>query len=144
MDIQSVTLEPWPTFELPKEEVKATLQFLAHKTQKPVSFRCYKEDEGYTPQAVSVRIVVNDGLVATHSLKQVKLNGQTLPLSSDQGGMGPALVQGDWRKIADEEGQFIGAVDHNRIIVPIDITADDNDAARRVACQRRLHRAVRL
>jgi hypothetical protein len=39
MDIQAVSLEPWPTMQLPREEVKATLQFLAHKTKKPVSFR---------------------------------------------------------------------------------------------------------
>ena len=55
MDIQSVTVEPWLSLELPREEVKATLQYLAHKARKPVSFRWYTEGEGYSPQSVSVR-----------------------------------------------------------------------------------------
>ena len=54
MDIHPVTLESWPTMQLPPEEVKATLQYLAHKAQKPVSFRWYTEGEGYTPNGVSV------------------------------------------------------------------------------------------
>jgi len=132
MDIQSVTLEPWPTLELPKDEVKATLQFLAHKTKKPVSLRRYTKEEGYSNQTVSVQVFVNDSVAATYSLNHVTLNGETLSLSSDQRGMGAALVRSEWMKIADEEGQLIGCVDHNRIIVPIDITATDNDAARAI------------
>jgi hypothetical protein len=117
---------------LPQSEVKATLQFLAHKTRKPVSFGWYTEDEGYSDQAVSVRVFVKDGLAAIYSLEHVVIDGQTHPLASAQRGMASALVQDGWKKIADREGQFIGAVDHNRIILPIEVTAADNDAARAI------------
>jgi hypothetical protein len=46
--------------------------------------------------------------------------------------MASALVENTWVKIADEEDQLIGCVDHNRIILPIEITATDNEAARAI------------
>ena len=97
MDIQTVSLEPWPTMQLPREEVKATLQYLAHKTKKPVSFRWYTEGEGYSPQSVSVRVLVHDGIQATYSVRQVKIADQTHPLAPEQKAAAMALIHKEWR-----------------------------------------------
>ncbi len=132
MKLPEVTIEAWPQMVLPRQEIQQTLQYLAHKTQKPVTFRWYTENEGYSDQSVSVQVFVKDDLVATYNPQRVVINGQTHPISSEQRGMASALVQNNWKKIPDEEGQLIGCVDHNRIILPLEITAVDNDAAKGV------------
>ena len=132
MDIQPVTLESWPTMQVPREEVKATLQYVAHKAKKPVSFRWYTEGEGYSPQSVSVRVLVHDGIQATYSVRQVKIGDQTHPLAPEQKAAAMAFVHKEWKPIRDELNQILGLVDHNRIIIPIEITAADNDAARAI------------
>ena len=38
-----------------------------------VTFRWYTEDEGYSDQSVSVRVFVNDGIVATYNPQRVVL-----------------------------------------------------------------------
>ena len=135
MQTPNVIVEAWPNMILPQNEIKATLQYLAYKAKKAITFRWYTEDEGYSDQSVSVRVFVKDGLAATYNLEHVVINGQTHPLSSEQRGMASALVQDGWKKIADEEDQLIGCVDRNRIILPIEITATDNEAARAIlAC----------
>ncbi len=132
MQIPDVIIETWPNMVLPQSEVKAVLQYLAHKAKKPVTFRWYAEDEGYSDQSVSVRVFVNDDLAATYNPSHVMINGQSYAVASVQRGMAAALVRTEWTKIADEEGQLIGCVDHNRIILPLEITVCDNDAARAI------------
>ncbi len=132
MAIPDIRIDTWPKLLLPREEIKATLQYLAHKTGKPVSFRWFTENEGYSDQSVSVRVFVNDDLAATYNPSHVMINGQSCAVASTQRGMAAALVRADWKKIADDEDQLIGAVDHNRIILPLEITAADNEAARAI------------
>jgi len=132
MNLPEIMAESWQGLTLSKEDILPSLQYLAHKTQKPVTFRWYTEDEGYSDQSVSVRVFVKDGLAATYNPEHVVINGQTHPLSSEQRGMALALVQDEWEKITDDEDQLIGCVDHNRVILPIEVTATDNEAARAV------------
>jgi len=130
MYLPEIIVEPWKGQALPKEDILPSLQYLAYKTQKPVTFRWYTENEGYSDQSISVRVFVKDGLAATYNPEHVAIGGETHALSSEQRGMAVALVQDEWKKLTDEEGQLIGCVDHNRVILPIEVTADDNDAAR--------------
>ncbi|GAI05082.1 unnamed protein product [marine sediment metagenome] len=44
--IPSITVHTWPTMAIPKCEIQNILTFLAYKLNKPVTFRCYTEDEG--------------------------------------------------------------------------------------------------
>ncbi len=130
MKVSDVSIEPYDGLAFPRNELKASLLYLAHKTQKPITFRWFTEGEGYSDCSVSVRVFVKDGMAATYNPQHIVVNGQSYALSSEQRGMASALVQEDWKKITDEEDQLIGCVDHNRIIFPIEITAADNDAAR--------------
>jgi hypothetical protein len=132
MNLPEIMVESWQGLTLIKEDILPSLQYLAHKTKKPVTFRWYTEDEGYSDQSVSVRVFVKDGLAATYNPEHVVINGQTHPLSSEQRGMALALVQDEWQKITDDEDQLIGCVDHNRVILPIEVTATDNEAARAI------------
>ena len=58
--IPTITLTVWPTMAIPKVELQNILTYLAYKADKPVTFGCYVQDEGYSADSVSVRIAVND------------------------------------------------------------------------------------
>ena len=47
--------------DIPKSEIQNILTYLAYKTNKPVTFRWYSEDEGYCQNSVSVRIATSAG-----------------------------------------------------------------------------------
>ena len=44
MKVPDVTIETWPQLALPRGEIQLALQYLAHKTQKPVTFRWFTEE----------------------------------------------------------------------------------------------------
>jgi hypothetical protein len=132
MDIPQITIEQWPTMALPKEEIQAALQYLAFKARRPVTFRPYREGEGYSADSVSVRVGVSAGDAAPHMTNTVALEGKSYDLSLEQQGRTLPHIDDAWDCIEDEKGQTIGLVDHNRIIFPVEITASDNEAARAV------------
>jgi len=125
-----ITIEQWPTMALPKEEIKATLQYLAFKARRPVTFRPYCEGEGYSGESVSVRVGVSAGDATPHMTSGVVMEGQSYELAPEQMGLSLPHIDDEWDCIEDEKGQTIGLVDRNRIIFPIEITASDNEAAR--------------
>ena len=59
--IPSITIYTWLSMDIPKSEIQNILTYLAYKTNKPVTFRWYSEDEGYCQNSVSVRIATSAG-----------------------------------------------------------------------------------
>ena len=130
--IPAITLKEWPTMAIPKVELQNILTYLAYKTDKPVTFGRYVEDEGYSAESVSVRIAVNDN---THELDQkspVHLGDKMYELSDQQMIVKLDIDTSDDATILDKDFMTIAYVDHNRIIIPIELTATDNEAGRNI------------
>jgi hypothetical protein len=82
--IPTITLTEWPTMAIPKVELQNILTYLAYKTNKPVTFDRYKEDEGYSADSVSVRIAVNDNTRELDGQMPVHLCDKVYELSDQQ------------------------------------------------------------
>lgn len=126
--VPAITIYPWPDLAVPKEEIQNVLTYLAYKTGKPVTFRWYTEDEGYSENSVSVRIVVNDGLHKTSRTNTVRFGQDKYVLAEDQ--VTVDIDVPEEKQILDDDFLTLAYVDHNRIIVPIELTITDNEAAR--------------
>jgi len=129
--VPQVTVDTWPGLALPREEIECLLTYLAYKTQRPVTFRKYTPNEGYSKTSISIRIAVADGSDSSSPVGQIKLDGKVLELSEYQARV---TVDGDVssrNQVVDDDSQILGCIDHNRIIVPIEFTAADNEAARK-------------
>ena len=130
--IPTITLTEWPTMAIPKVELQNILTYLAYKANKPVTFGRYVQDEGYSVDSVSVRIAVNDNICELDQKSPVHLGDKEYELSDQQ-----AIVKLDVDvdqdcTILDVDFLTIAYVDHNRIVIPIELTATDNDAARSI------------
>jgi hypothetical protein len=115
---------------IPKAKIQNILTFLAYKTNKPVTFRWYTEDEGYPENSISVRIVVADGLSKTSEIDNVRFGAKTYTLSGQQVTIDINVDVPEENRILDDDFLTIAFVDHNRIIIPIELTATDNEEAR--------------
>ena len=128
--ISTITVHTWPTMAIPKLEIQNILTFLAYKTSKPVTFRWFTEDEGYSENSISVRIAAADGLRKTSKADTVKLDGKAYVLSDNQVTVEIEVDVPEEKQILDDDSLVLAYVDHNRIIIPIELTATDNEEAR--------------
>jgi len=130
--VPQVTIDSWPGLALPNEEIEHLLTFLAYKTQRPVTFRRYTPNEGYSKTTISIRVAVADGNESASQVSRVRLNGKIFELSEYHVRV---ALDGDiasQSQVVDDDSQVLAYIDHNRIIVPIEFTAADNEAARTV------------
>lgn len=128
--IPSITIHTWPSMTIPKMEIQNILTFLAYKTNKPVNFRWYTEDEGYCENSISVRITVADGLCKTSKTDTVRLGEKLYKLSDSQLTVDIEANVPEEKRILDDDFLTLAYVDHNRIIIPIELTATDNEETR--------------
>ena len=98
-----------------------------------MTFGRYAADEGYSKDSVSVRIAVNDN-VGTFIIPKtpVHIGDKRYQLSEQQVIREPDVDVSEDSTILDEDFLTIAYVDHNRIIIPIELTAADNEAARNI------------
>jgi hypothetical protein len=83
--IPSITIHTWLSMAIPKNEIQSILTYLAYKTNKPVTFRWYSEDEGYCENSVSVRIATSAGSFwKTSKTDTIRLGGKEYVLSEKQ------------------------------------------------------------
>lgn len=128
--IPSITVHTWPTMAIPKMEIQNILTFLAYKANKPVTFRWYTEDEGYSENSISVRIAVSDALCKTSKTNPVKLGDKLYELSESQVTVDIEVDVPEEKRILDDDFLTLAYIDHNRIIIPIELTAADNEETR--------------
>jgi len=128
--IPPVMIDPWPALAMPVDEIQNMLTYLAYKINRPVTFRSYIEDEGYSENSVSVRIAITDGSRNTHNTTSVRLGDKVYELTESQITVdldGDVLEE---KRIFDDNSLTLAYVDHNRIIIPIELTATDNETSR--------------
>ncbi len=128
--IPSITMDTWPTMAIPRTEIQNILTFLAYKTNKPITFRRYIEDEGYSENSISVRMAIADGVRKTSRTDTVRLGEKTYVLSENQVTVEIEVDVPEEKQILDDDFLTLAYVDHNRIIIPIELTATDNEPAR--------------
>jgi len=129
--IPAITIESWSTMALPQDELRNTLLYLAYKVDKPVSFRWYSQDEGYSPDSVSVRVYVGDESSEKQFDTQTLVIGVSIHTLDDKQVPWVADVDVDEKHTIYSDNQVVLAyIDHNRIIIPIELTAVDNGTAR--------------
>jgi len=130
--IPSITINPWPELAVPGTEIQNILTFLTYKTNKPVTFRQYTEDEGYSENSISVRIAVCDGFHKISKTDTVRLGEKAYVLSESQVTAALNIDVPREKQILDDDFLTLAYVDHNRIVIPIELTASDNEAARSI------------
>lgn len=128
--IPSITIHTWPTMAIPKSEIHNILTFLVYKTNKPVTLRCYSEDEGYSETSISVRMAVSDGVRKTSKTDTIRLGEKLYKLSDSQFSVDIEVNVPEEKRILDDDSLTLAYVDHNRIIIPIELTATDNEDTR--------------
>jgi hypothetical protein len=129
--IPAITIEAWSTMAMPGDELRNILLYLAYKTGKPITFRWYSKDEGYSQDSVSVRIYVSDESSEKQTDMTVVVLGTKVHDLAEQQVPWTADVEVDEKHTIYSDNQVILAyIDHNRIIIPIELTAVDNETAR--------------
>ena len=128
--IPLVTIDSWPNLAIPVDEIKNILTYLAYRTDKPVTFRWYSEYEGYSYNSISVRVAITDGVRNTGKTGSVKLGEKVYELTENQVTVDIGKDVPEKNRITDYNLLTLAYVDHNRIIIPIELTATDNEASR--------------
>ncbi len=131
-NVMQITIDLWPKLAMSKNEIRNILHYLAYKTDKPAIFRKLSEYEGYSENTVCVCMAVADNSQRTSKISSLRVNGKTYELSDEQVLVDIDLNVPDEKQITDEDGIPIAYVDHNRIVIPIELTATDNEAARKL------------
>ena len=119
--IPSITMDTWPTMAIPRTEIQNILTFLAYRTNKPVTFRRYTEDEGYSENSVSVRVAIADGVRKTSKTDTIRLSGKLYVLAEDQVTVDIEVGVPEEKRILDDDFLTLAYVDHNIIVIPINI-----------------------
>ncbi len=128
--LPSIMIDPWPTLAVPVNEIKNILSYLAYKTNKQVTLRQYSDDEGYSQNSISVRVAVTDGGRNTGKTGYVKLGGKVYELTENQVTVDIGKDVPEKNRITDDNFLTLAFVDHNRIIIPFELTATDNETSR--------------
>ena len=128
--VPPITIYPWPKLAVPRTEIQNILTFLAYRTNKPVTFRRYTEDEGYSENSISVRIAVTDGIRKISKTDTIRLGEKKYVLSDSQANVDVDVTVPQEKQMLDDDFLTLAYVDHNRIIIPVELTATDNEAAR--------------
>jgi len=117
--IPTITVHTWPNMAIPKIEIQNILTFLAYKAGKPVTFRLFTEDEGYSEASISVRVIVSDGIRKTSKTEPIKLANKVYELSESQVTVDIDVNVPEEKRVLDDDFLTLACVDHNRIIIPI-------------------------
>lgn len=130
--IPQIAIHAWQNLILSKAEIRNILIYLAYKTGKPVIFRRFADYEGYSENTICVCIAVADGIRDTSKSESLKLNSKSYDLSDEQVATDLILTISEEKQIKDDDGLLLAFVDHNRIVIPLELTATDNEAAKAI------------
>ncbi len=130
--IPPVTIYRWQSLAMPENEIRNILTYLAYKTDKPVTFRWYSENEGYSENSVSVRVAVADGLCKVSRAEVIKIADSRYTPSENQNTVDIETNVPEGKQILDDDSLTLAYVDHNRIIILIELTANDNQETRAI------------
>ena len=128
--VPPITMNTWPKLAIPRAEIQNILTYLAYKTNKPITFRRYIEDEGYSENSISVRMAIADGVRKTSRTDTVRFGEDKYVLAEEQVTVDIDIDVPEEKQILDDDFLTLAYIDHNRIIIPIELTATDNEAAR--------------
>ena len=131
-NVMQITINLWPKLAMSKDEIRNILHYLAYKTDRSVVFRKLSGYEGYSENTVCVCMAVADSNKRTSKISSLRVRGKTYELSDEQVMVDTDLTVPDEKQITDEDGVPIAYADHNRIVIPIELTATDNEAARKL------------
>ncbi|NOZ70372.1 MAG: hypothetical protein GXP38_00420, partial [Chloroflexi bacterium] len=127
--IPKITISRWDGCLLPRDEIRASLLYLAHKTGKTVRFGRYPGEPRYSSRIVNVFICARDNQYGDAGISAVTIRGQDYVFSNVQRSLCLEL-KGEY--ILDDNSTTIAVVDRNNIIIRFEITAADNDSARAI------------
>jgi len=128
--IPPITIDSWSNLAIPRDEIQNIFTYLAYKTDKPVTFRRYTEDEGYSENSVSVRIAVANGVDNTCKTGPIRFGDRVYELTESQITVDLNGDIPEEKRIVDDDSLVLAYVDHNRIIIPIELTATDNETSK--------------
>ena len=128
--VPPVSIEPWSKLVMSQDEIQNTLTYLAYKTGRHVIFRLYAEDEGYSENTISVQVTATNGVRNANQVREVMLGGKVFKLTKNQCRVDLGNDVPEKNHIIDDNALTLAYVDHNRIIIPIELTAANNEAAR--------------
>jgi hypothetical protein len=127
-----ITIYRWSSLAMPEAEIRNILTYLSYKTNRPVTFRWYSEDEGYSENSVSVRIAVADGLSKAARTGVIRIGDSKYTPSDNQVSVDIDVSVPEEKQILDDDFLVLAYVDHNRLIIPIELTASDNQETRAI------------
>jgi hypothetical protein len=130
--IPPITVYRWPSLVMPEAEIRNILTYLAYKTGKPVTFRWYSEDEGYSENSISVRVAVADGCRKAVPTEAIRIGDSKYTPSENQVSVDIDVSVPGEKQILDDDFLALAYVDHNRIIIPVELTASDNQETRAI------------
>ena len=120
----------WPGCNMPKHEIVGALTYLGCKTGKPVRCSPFRGSLQYAAGLINVYICTAQTCTDPAPLHHVQLGGTIHELSGPQRICYPGSASGD--KIKDDDGRLIATVDHNCVIILVNITEADNQAGRAI------------
>lgn len=126
-----VDIARWSGCQVPRAELIGALTFLAHKAGKSVRCAPFRGGLQYAAGFVNVYICTSESCTEPSPVWRVKLAGRFHDVHGKQARF-ESVKDLPGREIRDEEGRLLARVDHNCVLIPIDITAVDNDAARAI------------
>ena len=129
-ELPPVTVYPWSDLAIPQTEIQQALTYLAYKTGKPVTFKQYEDDEGYCEHSISIRVAVADGIRKTSMIDRIRIGDRIFILASNQVTVDLGLAIPIDKHILDDDFAILAYVDHNRIVIPIELTATDSPDTR--------------
>jgi len=129
-DLQ-VDIARWPGCQMPRTELTAALMFLAHKAEKSVRCTPYRGCLRYAAGRVNVYICTTEACTEPRPVWRVKLAGRFHDVHAGQSTF-VSVQDLPGQVIRDQEGRVLAKVDHNCLIIPIEITAVDNEAGKAI------------
>ena len=125
-----VNVATWPGCAMPKSEIVGALTYLACKTGKPVRCTPYRGSVQYAVGPVHVYACTVQVSANAVPVSHVTLDGIEHELRASHRAFHSEHILGE--EIKDDEGLVLAKVDHNCIVILVDITAADNEAGRAI------------
>jgi hypothetical protein len=118
----------WSGFCMPRHEVTNTLAYLAHKVGRSVRCMPYRGSLGYSSDVVNVYVATRASGLQSSCVGHVTIDGQHHVLSGSQSLF--IKNDADGSDVSDGSNRILAKVDHNYILLLVEVTGADNDVGR--------------
>jgi hypothetical protein len=126
--LPEIVIEEWDTLAVPREELQAVLAYLAHRTGRSVRMKVLSGELYYSSDAIMVYPYPDGAEPRREQDTLVEVSGQEYALDQVQRAYNP--LDDPEEPIVDENGLLLAIVEHNCIVLHVDLLALDNPAAR--------------